>query len=821
LLQDQADLPLITNGNELSVAAGGIVTNNVYEWSKDGINIATIQGDSVFIPSSPGNYSVQVNNSMAFGLVLYSISSAVSQDSLALIDLYNATGGNQWVNATNWLTTAPLDTWNGVRVRNGRVQRLDLSSNHLTGNLPPSIGDLTALTGLGLPDNQLSGPLQPTLASLSSLTGLELGHNQLSGNLPSWLGDHSLINIDLNNNQFNGEIPSAISNHVNIATLNLSDNHLTGNLPAFLGHLSNLLLLDLSGNQLSGGIPDSLGNCTSLSVFNLSNNQLTNSIPSSFGRLTVLEILDLHNNQLSGNIPDSIYACRSLNGLYLSNNHLTGKILDSIATFPYLLDLDVQNNQFSGPLPSGFRNKAMYHFYIQNNLFNFSGMENLPLSTTPPVYYPQAIIPLHQQGDSIYVSAGGTPKNDTFALYKNGVFVGAQGGDSAFKITGAGKYNIVSYNTIATLLTLYSDTLNIIALLPDSTISASQTITGSQPTDLNNGIFKLVTLTPTPGPDALSGNVTALVTMDTVVSAFNGQPYVQRHYDITPADNAATAQATVTLYFTQQDFDAYNTYATTHNLGIPLLPVNGIDNGNIRITQYHGMFNGTANPANYTQGSTVIIPTVAWDPTDNWWSVSFPVTGFSGFFLSSNGIPLPLTLLQFTGVLQDNSVNLQWQTTNEINTKQFIIQRSSDGFLFVPVGTVPARSIPGDNAYNFLDNDPIKGNNFYRLEMIDIDEQYSYSPIIKINADLSTTVFSTYPNPTQNEISLLFNAGTPGKYSIEVTDLSGKTISRLTGTSVKGLNKVNLDLHEYAAGIYTLTMTDEDHGRRTLKVSKD
>jgi Leucine-rich repeat (LRR) protein len=821
-LANQADIPLITNGNTLSIAAGGTLSNNTYAWYKDGANIATQKGDSTFITSSPGIYSVQVTNSIVSGLTLYSISSAARQDSLALVDLYTATWGFEWTNSTNWMTTAPLSTWYGVTVRNSRVQGLKLTGNNLIGNLTPSIGNLTGLVSLDLTYNQLSGPLQPGLAQLSSLNVLSLGQNRLNGNLPSWLGNLPLSQMNLYSNQFTGQIPSSIANNPLLFSIDLSYNQLIGGIPASLGNLTRLSWIRLSNNQLSDTIPASFGNCSSLWVLDCSYNQLTGNIPATLGRLDSLWSIDLHGNRLSGPIPDSFFACRSLIAIYLSNNHLTGKLPDSVVALTHLANLDLHNNELNGPAPSGFKSTFLINnFNIQNNHFNFSGMEDLVLSGIQPIYSPQATIPLHQKGDSIYVSAGGTPKNDTFVLYKNGVFVTAQGGDSAFKITGAGKYNVISYNTIATLLTLYSDTLNIIALLPDSTITASQPVTGSQPTDLNNGIFKLVTLTPTPGPDALSGNVTAIVTMDTAISTFNSQPYVQRHYDITPTDNAATAQATVTLYFTQQDFDAYNTYATTHNLSIPLLPVNGIDNGNIHLTQYHGMFSSTANPANYTQGSTVILPTVAWDATNNWWAVSFPVTGFSGFFLSSNDIPLPLTLLQFTGVLQGNSVNLQWRTTNELNTSQFVIQRSSDGLLFSPVGTAAARSTPGANRYTFTDNDPVKGNNFYQLKMIDIDGHYTYSPIIKINADISSAAFYTYPNPARNTTSLLFNAGVPGKYSIEVTDLSGKKMSRLTGTSIKGLNKVDIDLHAYAAGIYTLTITDEEHSRRTLQLRKE
>jgi hypothetical protein len=56
---------------------------------------------------------------------------------------------------------------------------------------------------------------------------------------------------------------------------------------------------------------------------------------------------------------------------------------------------------------------------------------------------------------------------------------------------------------------------------------------------------------------------------------------------------------------------------------------------------------------------------------------------------------LPLTLLQFTGAPQGYEVGLQWQTTDEIATRQFIVQRSPDGNVFDPIGAVNAKDAPG------------------------------------------------------------------------------------------------------------------------------
>lgn len=76
----------------------------------------------------------------------------------ALIALYQATDGGHWRVSTNWMgATGTEDTWYGVKITEGHVIDLDLSSNNLTGSLPAEIGDLAKLANLRLEENSLTG----------------------------------------------------------------------------------------------------------------------------------------------------------------------------------------------------------------------------------------------------------------------------------------------------------------------------------------------------------------------------------------------------------------------------------------------------------------------------------------------------------------------------------------------------------------------------------------------------------------------------------------------------------------------------------------
>ena len=95
-----------------------------------------------------------------------------STDRAALVTLYNATDGDNWTNNTNWLSSEPIGQWHGVTTNDsGRVTRLDLYRNQLSGELPAELGNLASLEALLLFGNQLSGELPQSLTGLTALWG--------------------------------------------------------------------------------------------------------------------------------------------------------------------------------------------------------------------------------------------------------------------------------------------------------------------------------------------------------------------------------------------------------------------------------------------------------------------------------------------------------------------------------------------------------------------------------------------------------------------------------------------------------------------------
>jgi len=268
----------------------------------------------------------------------------------ALVALYNSTGGNSWINHTNWLVTNTPSNWYGVGVDNGSIITINLTGNHLSGELPAILGSLARLEGLYLSSNQLVGSIPVSLGNLSNLMDLFLDNNQLSGPIPGELGYLAkLFKLDLSWNQLSGQIPPALGN-LNVLLFDLSANRLTGSIPPELSSLSNTTELQLQGNQLSGSIPPELGNISSLLKLNLSYNQLTGTIPENIGSLSNLKGLYLYHNQLTGTIPGEIAGLTKIEYFDVSVNQLVGPLPAELYSLSTLTYLDLSVNPLNIPI---------------------------------------------------------------------------------------------------------------------------------------------------------------------------------------------------------------------------------------------------------------------------------------------------------------------------------------------------------------------------------------------------------------------------------------------------------------------------------------
>eukprot|EP00261_Vitis_vinifera_P036839 XP_019078082.1 PREDICTED: putative receptor-like protein kinase At3g47110 [Vitis vinifera] len=109
---------------------------------------------------------------------------------------------------------------------------LSLSSNFLTGNLPPEVGNMKSITTLDLSKNLISGYIPRRMGELQNLVNLCLSQNKLQGSIPVEFGDLlSLESMDLSQNNLSGTIPKSLEALIYLKHLNVSFNKLQGEIP--------------------------------------------------------------------------------------------------------------------------------------------------------------------------------------------------------------------------------------------------------------------------------------------------------------------------------------------------------------------------------------------------------------------------------------------------------------------------------------------------------------------------------------------------------------------------------------------------------------
>lgn len=166
---------------------------------------------------------------------------------------------------------------------------------------------------------------------------------------------------------------------------------------------------------------------------------------------------------------------------------------------------------------------------------------------------------------------------------------------------------------------------------------------------------------------------------------------------------------------------------------------------------------------------------------------------------------LPLTWLQFSAKKENGNILLHWQTANEVNTEEFIIQRQATGNPYQTIGIVPAAQTAGGN-YSFTDNGRATGTVFYRIKEVDRDGRTSYSPVVKLQSLPQKDMCSIINNPVRNG-TLLLNLESPLEQRVQVAVFSsaGQRLLTRSQAVVKGVNSIAIPLHA-APGVYWMVV---------------
>ncbi|MFT5169211.1 MAG: hypothetical protein ACI8P3_004459 [Saprospiraceae bacterium] len=164
---------------------------------------------------------------------------------------------------------------------------------------------------------------------------------------------------------------------------------------------------------------------------------------------------------------------------------------------------------------------------------------------------------------------------------------------------------------------------------------------------------------------------------------------------------------------------------------------------------------------------------------------------------------LPVDLVSFVGHGQKfDKVKLEWVTASEDQNAYFLVERSADGRSFEEIGLVEGNgNSSATEYYFFMDENSLRGENYYRLKQTNLDNTYEYSQVILVENKIDkSTALTLAPSVIINEITLIFNELPKANKFIEVFNMNGTNIIKTT--LAEGEYTLDLDLSDYAPGMY-------------------
>ena len=176
---------------------------------------------------------------------------------------------------------------------------------------------------------------------------------------------------------------------------------------------------------------------------------------------------------------------------------------------------------------------------------------------------------------------------------------------------------------------------------------------------------------------------------------------------------------------------------------------------------------------------------------------------------TSSTLPVNLTGFKVSG--DKGRVLLQWTTVTETNNDHFDIERSTNGSTFTKIATVKGNGTSTQsNTYQFWDNSPFNGINFYRIKQVDIDGKYTISDTRYLKMVLQNYSVKLYPNPVRSDINVILQNYPGSQITAILSNVSGKIIHEEIIQVNQSANSYKLNLKSKpAAGLYILQLKGE------------
>jgi hypothetical protein len=182
--------------------------------------------------------------------------------------------------------------------------------------------------------------------------------------------------------------------------------------------------------------------------------------------------------------------------------------------------------------------------------------------------------------------------------------------------------------------------------------------------------------------------------------------------------------------------------------------------------------------------------------------------------------PLPIEFLSFNAKKSGNTTVVSWVTLTELENDYYEVERSTDDVSFRSIGkVVGAGTDYSKNEYNFVDERPNSGINYYRLKQVDYEGRYSYSQIRSVYFDDAGIVLSVYPNPVRYMLEMT-SEKKEGEVMLQIIDIQGQVVFEKSYQRGDWNPSQRLNISNIVEGMYMIVLKEANYSEtaRFVKV---
>ncbi|HEY0356890.1 MAG TPA: T9SS type A sorting domain-containing protein [Flavisolibacter sp.] len=167
--------------------------------------------------------------------------------------------------------------------------------------------------------------------------------------------------------------------------------------------------------------------------------------------------------------------------------------------------------------------------------------------------------------------------------------------------------------------------------------------------------------------------------------------------------------------------------------------------------------------------------------------------------------PLPVNFLGVSAnKIENGGVQVKWDVADEVDVREYHLEKSTNGLSFTKVGAVPA--VGGTTVYDFVDNSSKAPQVFYRVKSVDIDGTVKYSGIIRFKDNTSfTSDVKVYPSPARSQITVQHDR-LDSRSRISISTMDGRIIKMITPG--QGISNTMMDVSNLSSGVYVIKVVD-------------